>query len=339
MINGSLAVSVIIPLYNAEKYIAECLDSLLAQTLQNFEVIVVNDCSIDNSRTIAESYVPKFGGRLKIFDNGKNLGQGASRNNGLRHATGEYVFFMDSDDLLLLDGLEKMHAYAKALDVDIISCTKAYRMNENGSSITLLDSNKSLNLLVVEESLPQRVELILNDKVDWHIWTKFMRRDFLIENDLFFTEDVEYAENQIWIHGLLFCAKKILYLSCAYYFYRHKSENSITWKERDSLQIINVRLRAVINGLKWIDDVMEKIEFFRNNPALRHKVLDHFTRRFYGGLFKHSLKCSQPEIYDSLSQEFRKNFGEYDVLIPALCALVNTNQKIISHLKKKLNAK
>ena len=76
------AVSVIVPLYNAEKYIAECLDSLLAQTFQNFEVIVVDDCSTDNSRQIAESYLEKFGGRLKIFDNEKNSGAGGTRSLG-----------------------------------------------------------------------------------------------------------------------------------------------------------------------------------------------------------------------------------------------------------------
>ena len=78
-------VSIIIPLYNAEKYIAECLESVLAQTFKNFEVIIVDDCSTDNSCTIVESYIPKFSGRLKLYHMEKNSGSGAlARNKGLK---------------------------------------------------------------------------------------------------------------------------------------------------------------------------------------------------------------------------------------------------------------
>ena len=333
------AVSVIIPMYNAEKYIAECLESLLNQTFQDFEVILVNDCSTDNSRAVAETYVEKFGGRLKLFDNEKNSGAGATRNNGLRRATGEYVFFMDADDTIAPNAFKELYLFAKTFEIDVINCTKYNRTQADGSEVTLFDTNKTLDPLVVEENFQQRADLILKNNFDLNIWTKFMRRNLLLDNAIFFPEDIEYAENQIWSQGLLFCAKKILNLPCAYYFYRYKVENSITWKYRDSLQIINVRLRAVINGLKWLDDIMSKVEFFQNNPPLRHKILDHFTRKFYKGLFNRSLKCSQPEIYASLKQEFGKDFGEYEVLIPTLCTLVNTNQKTIDNLKKKLNNK
>lgn len=78
------AVSVIIPMYNAENFIAEGLESILAQTLQDFEVIVVDDCSTDNSRAVVESYLEKFDGRLKIFSTEKNSGNGAlPRNKGM----------------------------------------------------------------------------------------------------------------------------------------------------------------------------------------------------------------------------------------------------------------
>ena len=106
-------ISVIIPMYNAEKYIAECLESVLAQTLQDIEVILVDDCSTDSSVAIAESYLEKFGGRLNIYDNEKNSGAGGTRNNGLLKAAGEYVYFMDADDLILADGLEKVYKIAK----------------------------------------------------------------------------------------------------------------------------------------------------------------------------------------------------------------------------------
>lgn len=95
------AVSVIIPLYNAEKYIAESLDSLLAQTFQNFEVVVVDDCSTDSSCDIVESYASKFGGRLTLSHMAKNSGSGGlPRNKGMMLSCGEYIQFLDADDTL-----------------------------------------------------------------------------------------------------------------------------------------------------------------------------------------------------------------------------------------------
>ncbi len=334
------AVSVIIPMYNAKKYIGECLDSLLAQTFQNFEVVVVDDCSTDESVEVVESFADKFNGRLNIFHTEKNSGGAClPRNEGLKNSCGEYVFFMDADDLLRQNGLEEMHGLAKGFNADVVDCTKAYKMSEDGKEITIIDVNAPLYDAIIDENISQRVENLMKNKFDWHVWLRFSRREFLIENELFFPEGVEYGENQIWTHGLLFCAEKILHLPYPYYFYRYQSENSIIWKKRDSRQIVNVRLNVVIEGLLWIDDVMAKTPFFQQNPQLRHKILDHFTRRIYNGLFKHTLKTQQWEIYESLKEDFGQNFGEHDVLIPALLTLVNTNQKKIDNLKKKLNIK
>ena len=92
-----MKVSVIVPVYNAEKYLGVCLESLLIQTLTDFEVIVVDDCSTDASNTVAESYLERFGGRLKIVTLPENTGSGAvPRNVGLGLAGGEYVYFIDA---------------------------------------------------------------------------------------------------------------------------------------------------------------------------------------------------------------------------------------------------
>ena len=108
-----MKVSVIIPVYNAEKYLRGCLESILNQTFADFEVIVVDDCSTDNSLAIAESFLEKFGGRLKIISLPKNTGNASvPRNEGLRFSRGEYVFFMDNDDLILDNALETLYNFA-----------------------------------------------------------------------------------------------------------------------------------------------------------------------------------------------------------------------------------
>ena len=325
------AVSVVIPLYNAERYFAECLDSLLMQTFQDYEIILVNDGSTDNSRAIAESYVPKFGGRLKLFDNEKNSGQGVTRNNGLRYATGEYVFFMDSDDLLLLNGLEKMYTTAKKFDVDIVDATRNYKMSNDGKTLTPVNLKATTpdNKFILESNLEWRVQGLLADRFSWAPWRRLLRRKFLIDNELFFPENLRRCEDEVWTHGLLFYAKKIIHIPIALYLYR-MSEGSITYSKRTPLQNIISRMDNIFHDLQWIDDVMSKIPYFKKHPEYRYAILEHSTQRFFIKLFKSSLKISPSNMYASIKQEFGGNFGEYAVLVPILCTLINKYQRIIA---------
>ena len=107
--------SIIIPVYNVEKYIKKCLDSVFSQSYKDYEVIVVNDGSTDKSMDIAKEY------NVKII-NQKNAGLSITRNNGLQIANGEYISFIDSDDWVDLDFLEKLYNTAKKYDADIAAC-------------------------------------------------------------------------------------------------------------------------------------------------------------------------------------------------------------------------
>ena len=116
-----MKISVIIPVYNVEKYISKCLDSIVNQTLESIEIIVVNDGSLDNSQEIIDEYVKKYPKKVKSFikDNG---GQGSARNIGLQHAKGEYISFVDSDDWLELNTLKEMYNLAKKNNSDVVIC-------------------------------------------------------------------------------------------------------------------------------------------------------------------------------------------------------------------------
>ena len=167
------AVSVIIPLYNAEKYIGECLDSILAQTFQNFEVIVVNDCSTDASPAIVESYVEKFGGRLKLAHMKKNSGCGGEpRNKAIDFSRGEYIYFVDADDLLIRTALAEMYALAKEYDADVLHCKipfysadEFYRVKELDESVKYTawspaNENFGKEPVLLTEDLGQRAVVI-----------------------------------------------------------------------------------------------------------------------------------------------------------------------------------
>ena len=116
-----MKVSVIVPVYNVEKYIDKCLESLVNQTLKDIEVIVVNDGSPDNSQKIIDDYVKKYPNKVKSYIK-ENGGQGSARNLGLANSKGEYISFVDSDDWLDYDALKKMYNIAKKEKSDIVIC-------------------------------------------------------------------------------------------------------------------------------------------------------------------------------------------------------------------------
>ena len=112
-------ISVIIPVYNTENYLYNCLNSVLNQTYGDFEVICINDCSTDSSPEILEYYSRKDE-RIKVIHNEINKGQGYSRNRGLEIAKGEYIFFLDSDDWLKPNSFELLYSQSKKLDLDLL---------------------------------------------------------------------------------------------------------------------------------------------------------------------------------------------------------------------------
>lgn len=125
------AVSVIIPMYNAENYIAESLDSLLNQTLKNIEVIVVDDCSTDNSLNIAMRFTEKFVGRLNLMRLSGNSGcPGIPRNFALEVAHGKYVYFLDSDDFIDATALEHLYEVAEDFDADVVHVDKYFEFTD-----------------------------------------------------------------------------------------------------------------------------------------------------------------------------------------------------------------
>lgn len=345
---GSIcAVSVVIPMYNAEKYIAATLDSLLVQTLQDFEVIVINDCSTDNCRVVAENYLEKFGGRLKIYDNEKNSGASTSRNNGLLKSNGEYVFFMDSDDLILPTALEEMYTHAKDYDAEVVYCEAFFKTDDsdkNRVSHTAQGSRHVTKPTFEPENMEDRIKYILRRNF-WGVpWVKLIRRELLIENDLFFPVGVGTCEDHIWTYGLFIFAKKFLRIPNAVYVWRMSSGSTLRSK-RTPGQRFTLWLSGAIFGEKFLDKTMSNIDFFDQNPQYRYAILEHFALHMFRLSFKHGLKLSQHSLYEAVKNEFGDKLGEYDVLIALLCSIVNKYQKIevtknerIAELESKINA-
>jgi CDP-glycerol glycerophosphotransferase len=126
-------VSVIVPVYNVEKYLAKCLDSLVHQSLKEIEIIVVNDSTKDNSQEIIDTYKTQFPSIVQSYIK-ENGGVGEARNFGLKHASGEYIGFIDSDDYVELDMYEKMYELACKNDSDLVVCDLEYLWETTGET-------------------------------------------------------------------------------------------------------------------------------------------------------------------------------------------------------------
>ena len=325
------AISVIIPVHNAEKYIAECLESLRAQTLKDFEVVVVDDCSTDSSRAIVESYAPKFGGRLKLSATKKNSGSGSvPRNKGLKLSRGEYVFFVDADDLLTPTALEELNTAAKNFSPDVVYLERHFEASSDLSEVYVAGETSGTPTLETD-NLAERVHALVGRKIFLTTCSKFIRRDFLLEREIFFPPFAP-AEDDVWTCGLIFFAERLVRVPNPVYIWRQTKE-SVLHRERTPQETVNFWMTPIVCGIKTLDELMGRIEFFRRNVQYRCAVLEFFVHSKTAQVFGSSLSLTLPEIFSAIEKEFGSSLGEHDVLISWLLADLIAQQKIFAQIK------
>ncbi|MEI6131720.1 MAG: glycosyltransferase family 2 protein [Bacillota bacterium] len=217
-------VSIIVPVYNGEKYLEKCIKSILSQTLSEIELIIIDDCSTDNTREVIEKFT--FDPRVKPIYNHKNLHVSASRNIGLRAAIGEYIAFVDSDDYIATEMLEKLYVKAKKFEVDIV--TSGYikvddEENEINTVRTEFVSDRYLDFTSVRKYLSKAHEL----RVMWFIWRNIYRRTLIHDNNLFFNEEIKLGEDTIFNFYAFYYAKGVVASNENFYYYRD-TPNSLT---------------------------------------------------------------------------------------------------------------
>ena len=331
------AISVVIPMYNAEKYIGECLDSVLAQTFKNYEVIVVDDCSTDNSVEIVKSYLEKFDRKLKIIKMIKNSGGGsAPRNKGLKLSRGDYLFFMDSDDFFTKTALEDMYKPAKKFNADVIYCEKYFSYEDNGRKISAHKDSLAKGKIVSEfDKQLEHLELYATDNFFWAPWTKFIKRDWAIENNIFFQE-LPRAQDFLWTLKIFVYAKHFVRIPMPIYFYRDSPE-SITRNKRSNADMMNFWISPVVKGLKEISDFMNSCDLLRENPKLRYAIINFFANVHIGRDFlRLSWQFSPDNVYETFKKEFGEKLGNSDVLISYFCAYSNALLKLLMKSRQQI---
>lgn len=306
------AVSAIIAMYNTEKYIGECLDSLLAQTFTNFEVIVVDDCSTDSSPAIVASYLPKFGGRLKVLRLKKNSGNnGIPNNTGLALSRGEYVIFLDSDDTITADAFEKLYPVAKDFSADVVACESYYEVpNESWYNAEFRKRLQPVSYqtggFVDEPTLmtfdfAERVAICAQRKTLWNIWSKLIRRDFLVENKITITN--EMANDMLLSCFVTYAAKRYVRVPYTVNFYR-VLDSSLTHQKRAPLKQLRKYLNALTVGFAHLDNFLSEQEYFQKNPTVKYLALDTYFQEIVVYLNDIYLTVPVAEMDETLREGF-----------------------------------
>ena len=264
-----IKVSVIIPVFNTEKYINKCLSSLVNQTLDDIEIICVNDGSTDNSLEIIEKIANKDA-RIKII-NQEHKKQGAARNAGLKIAEGEYIGFVDSDDWIDLNYYEMLYNTAKKYDADIALATNV-RIG-NGKTKKRLEITEEKTAVTLQEKID-----IGNQVKNPCPTNKIYRHSMLKENNIIWQEGV-YCEDKLFTIQAIYYANKIVTVpDVNYYYFRNPNSTVHTKSEKHTLDKNNAK-KAVLNFLREQNAQIRDKEFWAITEQKKFLSLPLLTKK------------------------------------------------------------
>ena len=243
-----MKLSIIIPVYNIKQYLSKCLNSILEQSFKDFEIICVNDGSTDNSLAILQEFKDKDE-RIIIIDK-KNEGSGVARNTALDIAKGEYVYFVDGDDWLENDALEKIISKADELQTDILifgGLSYYENKGQNGGYSANKLPKKYLNRIFSAKDIKKDIF-----KFPSTAWTKLYRRDFLEKNDIKF-QLIKAGQDQLPFFHSMITGQRIALYPENLYCYRKNRKGAVTAaKKKKNFSPIYV--------FYAIEELLEKLE-------------------------------------------------------------------------------
>lgn len=216
-------ISILVPLYNVENFVHQCVESLLSQTYECLEFIFINDASTDNTYTVLLQSISKFPNRstsIKIIQNTKNCGLSAVRNIAISHASGNYIVFVDGDDFLESDAIDRLYKKELCTGADIVVGDFFYEYKNNRVEYKHPKnlSQKAYFWGIIQRSIP------------CCIWGKLIRKDLFIRNKIKSIEDVQFGEDFVLTTRLVYKTQNITFLHYPIYHYVKTNQNSMTNK-------------------------------------------------------------------------------------------------------------
>ena len=281
-------ISIIIPVYNVENYLNDCINSVLNQSYQNFEIICIDDASTDSSSEILEYFVQKDS-RIKLLKNETNRGLGPSRNIGLDVAKGKYILFLDSDDWYSPDTLETLYIEAEKnnLDVLLFKSTVYYDDSQTLKVESYYDMSfmNKFDHKVFNHWELDKTKLFF---IPIAVWNKFYLKSFLDENNIRFPNKDYLHEDNPFSCKVMIHAKRISMLTD--YFYNHRKRDGSLTTLRDRRLFDNIEIVYLI------------LEVFLENK----EIYEYYKKEVLTYIFKLVLKVKYNQIENQYKTEFFK---------------------------------
>lgn len=263
--NKKNTISVIVPVYNTEKYIGECLDSLINQTIPFYEIVLIDDGSNDSSLAICQNYSSKYN-NVSVYHQ-ENKRQGAARNQGLMHITSEYVMFVDSDDFLMLDALEKLTRVIQKQQYDLLFYSGKTIFEDD--KLDGLRSERDFSGIKNDVMTGgEYFNQIYPDRYKVSVCFNVFRVSFLKERQIFFPEEVLFEDNYVSIVSILE-AQKVGYLAEQLYNRRIRNGSTMTtdWTEQKIVDLSQV-------FIKIFDYIKKNHNLFVGMQSIKQYVVD-----------------------------------------------------------------
>ncbi|MBQ4417525.1 MAG: glycosyltransferase, partial [Butyrivibrio sp.] len=308
-------VSVIIPIYNRERFLEESVNSALNQTYGNIEVILVDDGSTDRSHEICQEWYGALE-QVRILRHPENMGQAAAVNDGIKAAKGTYITVLHSDDALLPDAVEQMLEVARRTDADVVHTGVGIRAK--GASIPLLSEENDLKLVKLDANLSPQEQVLSPDTgerlKEWLERNTFVdamynlfRRSFLIKEDIRFEEA---GGNALFSFAWLMKARKIVKTAIPTYVYR-VHEESVSDARRDE-SFVGEIISQMLQAAGHMEKYMHGVSYFTEHPEQGElaritllSVLDNWWIR-RPGYYRNGMN---KELNMAVREEMQKHFG------------------------------
>lgn len=302
-------ISIIVPVYNMETYLKKCMDSLLNQTLNDIEIICVNDGSTDNSLKILEDYAQNDN-RVVIL-NQENKGTGIARNNALKIVKGEYIAFADPDDWIELNAFETLYNFAKKNNSQIVQFNYV-EYNEYSKE----SKNISFNEHIKKEysydlsRTPYYNWKDLKDKclcsLDLHAWSHFYNAEFIKKYSIEFGLN-RRAEDHLFTLGAMLVADKTDYLNEYLYFYRCREGSAVNTRGDDNFKVFDniERLKNFIVRNNLWEELKDEFHYYEKQIMIWHYNQTPFERiKEYEGICRQKLTAK--DFKEVMKQAKRK---------------------------------
>lgn len=290
MISATPKVSILVPIYNVENYLRECLESLINQTLQDIEIICINDGSTDNSTRILEEY--RFRDkRIKVINKG-NSGYGATMNVGLEAATGEYIGIVEPDDFADSKMLEDLYNIALKNNADMVKSDFYYYTTKNNQARKAGKISKGISNRVI--SAKDNIYIL---KIVPSIWSAIYKKSFLFDNNINFLETpgASYQDTSFAFKTLAM-AKRLVFTNKAYLYYRQDNDNSSVHSKEKVYNIC----------YEW-----EEITRYINERPEIKKVVNQVKLSTQFNAYKWNLVRIDDSFKDEFIEKYHQTFQEY----------------------------